>query len=151
MMEIRDEEATDGTPNTGQVNLEGLGALKVSTGQVEGQVQGALSSWFPCPHVQFGNKVWGQPSPRRSCVWAAPWQPPSAQPLLSSHANQTVGQGPWPGFPKLCSLVSNFLQFVSGIEIRGFALYLQPLKNHEEPFLRALGDPCELREGSSGR
>lgn len=53
-------------------------------------------------------------------------------------------------FLKLCPLVSNFLE--SGIKIRGFALYLLPLRNHEEdPFLKALGDASDLREGSRGR
>lgn len=68
------------------------------------------------------------------------------QPLLTSHSDQTMGQGPLPRFLKLCPLVSNFLEFVSGIKIRGFALHFLPLEDsRKRAFLKALGDPSDLR------
>lgn len=50
------------------------------------------------------------------------------QPMYTSYSDQTTGQGPLLEFLKLCPLVSNFLEFVCGIKIRGFALHLLPLK-----------------------
>lgn len=49
--------------------------------------------------------------------------------MQTSYSDQTTGQGPLPEVLKLCPLVSNFLEFVSGIKIRGFALHLLPLKD----------------------
>lgn len=71
---------------------------------------------------------------------------PVPQPLLTSHSDQTMGQGPLPRFLKPYPLVSNFWEFVPGIKIRDFALHLLPLKDsRRRAFLRALGDASDLR------
>lgn len=75
----------------------GLGALRVPTGQLEGQAQGGLSPWFPSPHLQFG---------KMRCRAAQHWKElsgqvpgptlessPMPQPMLTSLSDQTTGQG----------------------------------------------------------